>query len=42
MGESRGASMVLVGRPERKRALDVNGIIILEWIFKKWHGGGVD
>lgn len=29
MGERRGASRVLVGRPEGKRALDVNGIIIL-------------
>jgi len=42
MGERRGASIVLVGRPEGKRALDVNGMIILEWIFKKWHGGDVD
>ena len=42
MGERRGASRVLVGRPEGKRALDVNGIIILAWIFKKWDGWGAD
>jgi hypothetical protein len=40
--ERRGASRVLVGRPEGKRALDVNCMIILEWIFKKWDGGAVD
>jgi hypothetical protein len=41
MSERRGESRVLVGRPEGKRALDVNGMILLEWIFKKL-GGGVD
>jgi hypothetical protein len=42
MGERRDASRVLVGRLEGKRALDVNGMIILECMFKKWDEGGAD
>jgi hypothetical protein len=33
---------VLVGKPEGKRPLrdpDVDGMIILRWIFRKWYGG---
>jgi hypothetical protein len=41
MGEGRGVHRVLVGKPEGKRPLgdpDVDGRIILRWIFKKWEG----
>jgi len=41
MGERRGVHRVLVGRPEGKRPLgdpDVDGRIILRWIFGKWEG----
>ena len=40
-GEGRGVHRVLVGKPEGKRQLgdpDVDGRIILEWIFRKWEG----
>ena len=40
MGEGRGVHRVLVGKPEGKRPLgrDVDGRIILRWIFRKLEG----
>ena len=41
MGEGRVLYGVLVGKPEGKRPLrdpDVDGSIILRWIFRKWEG----
>jgi len=41
MGEDRGVYRVLVGKPEGKRPLgnqDVDGRIILRWIFRKLEG----
>jgi len=41
MGEDRGVHRVLVGKPEGKRPLgdqDVDGRIILRWIFRKLEG----
>jgi hypothetical protein len=41
MGEERGVHRVLVGKPERKRPLgdpDVDGRIILKWMFRKLEG----
>jgi len=41
MGEGRGVHRVLVGKPEGKRPLgdpDLDGRIILRWIFGKWEG----
>ena len=41
MGEGRDVHRVLVGKPEGKRPLgdpDVDGRIILRWIFRKWEG----
>ena len=41
MVEGRGVHRVLVGKPEGKRPLrnpDVDGRIILRWIFRKWEG----
>ena len=41
MEEWRGVHRVLVGKPEGKRPLgdpDVDGRIILRWIFRKWEG----
>jgi hypothetical protein len=41
MGERRGMYRVLVGKPERERLVDpdVDGMIILRWIFRKWDVG---
>jgi hypothetical protein len=42
MEERRGVYMVLVGKPEGKRPLgdrDIDGRIILRWIFRKWDVG---
>ena len=39
MEEGRGEHKVLVGKPEGKRPLgrpNVDGRIILRWIFRKW------
>jgi len=41
MGEGRGVHRVLMGKPEGKRPLgdlDIDGRIILRWIFGKWEG----
>ena len=41
MREDRGVQRVLVGKPEGKRSLgrpDVDGRIILRWIFRKLEG----
>ena len=41
MGEDRGVHRVLVGKPEGKRPLrsqDVDGRIILRWIFRNLEG----
>jgi len=41
MGEVRGVHRVLVGKPEGEKHWgdpDVNGRIILRWIFGKWEG----
>ena len=45
MGEGRGVHRFLVGKPEGKRPLgrpDVDGRIILRWIFGKWEGWRLD
>ena len=43
MGQRRGVHRVLVGKPEKKRDHlgdpDVDGTIILRWIFRKWEVG---
>jgi len=39
MGEGRGVYRFLVGKPEGKDHwgdLDIDGKIILRWIFRKW------
>ena len=41
MRERKGAYRVLVGRPQGKRPLgdpEVDGSIILKWVFKTWDG----
>ena len=41
MEEGRDVDKVLVGKPDGKRPLgnqDVDGRIILRWIFRKWEG----
>jgi len=45
MGEGRGVHRVLVGKPEGKNHwgdLDVDGRIILRWIFGKWERLSLD
>jgi hypothetical protein len=39
-GESRGVYRALVGKPEGKNSedADVDGRIILSWIFREWDG----
>jgi len=41
MGERKGVYRVLMGKPERERLgdPDVDGKIILTWIFRKWDVG---
>jgi hypothetical protein len=42
IGEERGVYRVFVGKPEGKRSLgrpNVDGRIILGWIFRKWDVG---
>jgi len=40
MSERKGVYRVLVGKPEGKRPLwDIDGRIILRWIFRKWDVG---
>jgi hypothetical protein len=40
MGEERGVHRVLVGKPEGDYwgDPDIDGRIILRWIFRKWEG----
>ena len=41
MGEGRGVHRFLVGKPEGKSHwgdTDVDGRVILRWIFRKWEG----
>jgi len=45
MGERRGVSRVVVGKPEGKNHLEDPGVderIILRWIFRKGDVGGTD
>ena len=44
MGEGRGVHRVLVGKPEGNHwgDPDVDGRIILRWIFGKWEGWRLD
>jgi len=39
MEEWRGVCRVLLGKPEGKRDPDVDGRIILRWIFRQWDAG---
>jgi hypothetical protein len=42
MVERRGVYRILAGRPERRNHLEdsgINGIMISEWIIKRWEGG---
>jgi hypothetical protein len=41
MGERRGAYKVLVGKPELRKPLGRN-MILLKWIFENWDWGGMD
>ena len=45
MEEGRGVHRFLVGKPEGRGHWgdpDVDGRIILRWIFRKWEGWGLD
>ena len=45
MGERRGVSRVLVGKPEEGDRLEdpsIDGRIVLIWIFRKWDVQGLD
>ena len=45
IGERRGVSRVLVGKPEEGDHLEdpnIDGRIILIWIFRKWEVWGLD
>ena len=45
MGERKGVSKVLVGKPEEGDHLEdpsIDGRIILIWIFRKWNVWGLD
>ena len=37
--QRRGVYRILVGKPEGTRALGLDGMIILIWIFRKWDVG---
>jgi hypothetical protein len=42
MGDRKGVYRILVGKPEGKRPLgkpNIDGRIILRWIFRKWDVG---
>jgi hypothetical protein len=44
-GEGRGVYRLLVGESEGKRPpgdLDIDGMVILGWIFRKWDMGGMN
>ena len=44
-GEGGGVHRVLVGKPEGKRPWgdpDLDGRIILRWIFRRWEGWRLD